>query len=174
MLARMRKTSFARWPCSVARTMDLLGDGWTPLILREAFYGLKRFDEFQSGLGIARNTLAERLRRLVGEGLLEKQLYQTEPRRYEYVLTEKGSDFFGVLAAMSGWGDRWLAGNEGPPVMFHHDPCGHDGGAEVVCAGCGETLRAEDTSMWIGPGYPTRLRRRPDVQRRFGLHDEWR
>ena len=79
----MRKTSFARWPCSVARTLDLLGDAWTPLVLREAFYGLKRFDEFQTGLGIARNTLAGRLRRLVDEGLLEKHLYQTEPRRYE-------------------------------------------------------------------------------------------
>lgn len=168
----MRKTSFARWPCSVARTLDLLGDAWTPLVLREAFYGLKRFDEFQTGLGIARNTLAGRLRRLVDEGLLEKHLYQTEPRRYEYVLTEKGSDFFGVLAAISGWGDRWLAGKEGPPVMFHHDSCGHDGGAEVVCAACGEPLRAADTSMTIGPGYPKRLQRRPDIRRRFGLDRE--
>ena len=169
MLAGMRKTSFARWPCSVARTMDLLGDAWTPLVLREAFYGLKRFDEFQAGLGIARNTLADRLRRLVDEGLLEKQLYQTDPRRYEYVLTEKGSDFFGVLAAISGWGDRWLAGKEGPPVTYHHDSCGQDAGAAVVCVACGEPLRAVDTSMRIGPGYPKRLQRRPDIRRRFGL-----
>ncbi|MFI5798670.1 winged helix-turn-helix transcriptional regulator [Streptomyces sp. NPDC051677] len=147
--------------------MDLLGDWWTPLVLREAFYGIRRFDEFQQELGIARNTLADRLRRLVDEGLLEKQLYQTEPRRYDYVLTEKGKDFFGVLAAMSRWGDRWLVADEGAPVIFHHDTCGHDARAEVVCAACGEPLRADETTMQMGPGYPERLKSRPDVQRRF-------
>jgi DNA-binding HxlR family transcriptional regulator len=147
--------------------MDLLGDWWTPLVLREAFYGIHRFDEFQRTLGIARNTLTDRLRRLVDEGLLEKRLYQSEPRRYDYVLTEKGNDFFGVLAAMSRWGDRWLAGDAGAPVTFHHEPCGHDTHAEVVCAECGEPLRAEDTSMRMGPGYPERLKDRPDVRRRF-------
>src|ERR1044072_1678691 len=105
----MRRTSFARWPCSIARTMDLLGDWWTPLVLREAFYGFSRFDEFQRALGIARNTLTDRLRRLVDEGLLEKRPYQDEPRRYDYVLTDKGREFFAVLAAMTASGDRWLA-----------------------------------------------------------------
>ncbi|GDY33382.1 winged helix-turn-helix transcriptional regulator [Gandjariella thermophila] len=147
--------------------MDLLGDWWTPLVLREAFYGIRRFDDFQRELGIARNTLTNRLRRLVDEGLLEKRLYQSEPRRYDYVLTEKGSDFFGVLAAMSRWGDRWLAGEEGPPVTFHHDACGRDSHAEVVCAACGKPMRAENTSMRMGPGYPQRLRSRSDAQRRF-------
>jgi DNA-binding HxlR family transcriptional regulator len=165
----MKRASFARWPCSIARAMDLLGDWWTPLVLREAFYGIRRFDEFQRELGIARNTLAARLRRLAGEGLLERQLYQREPARYEYVLTEKGRDFFGVLAAMSAWGDRWLAGEDGPPVVFRHESCGRDTGAEVVCAGCGEPMRAQDTTMRMGPGYPERLKSRPDVRRRFGL-----
>lgn len=149
--------------------MDLLGDAWTPLVLREAFYGVRRFDDFQSGLGIARNTLADRLGRLVDEGLLEKQPYQSEPRRYEYLLTEKGNDFFGVLAAISRWGDRWMAGDEGPPVVFHHDSCGQDVTADVVCATCGEPIRASDVSMRIGPGYPERLKKRPDVRRRFAL-----
>jgi len=148
--------------------MDLLGDWWTPLVLREAFYGIGRFDDFQRELGIARNTLTDRLRRLVDEGLLEKKLYQTEPRRYDYVLTEKGRDFFGVLAAMSRWGDRWLAGVEGAPITLHHDACGHDTRAEVVCAECGQPLRSEDTAMRMGPGYPERLKGRPDVRRRFG------
>jgi len=165
----MRKTSFARWPCSVARTMDLLGDAWTPLILREAFYGFRRFDDFQSGLGIARNTLADRLRRLVEAGVFEKRLYQTEPTRYEYVLTEMGNDFFGVIAAISAWGDRWLAGEQGPPVTFHHDSCGHDSGVDVVCTACGEPLRAADTTMRMGPGYPEALSRRPRIQQRFGV-----
>jgi len=126
--------------------MDLLGDWWTPLVLREAFYGIRRFDDFQRELSIARNTL---------------------PTRYGYVLTEKGRDFFGVLAALSRWGDRWLAGGEGPPIVFHHEPCGHDTHAEVACANCGDPMRAQDTTMRMGPGYPDRLKSRPDVQRRF-------
>lgn len=147
--------------------MDLLGDWWTPLVLREAFYGIRRFDEFQQSLGIARNTLTDRLRRLVDEGLMEKRAYQSEPVRYDYVLTEKGRDFFGVLAAMSRWGDRWLAGAEGVPVVLHHDRCGHDTCPEVVCAACKEPLRWDETSNRMGPGYPARLAERPDVQRRF-------
>ncbi|HEX4223388.1 MAG TPA: helix-turn-helix domain-containing protein [Pseudonocardiaceae bacterium] len=168
----MRRSSFARWPCSIARTMDLLGDWWTPLVLRECFYGIRRFDEFQQALGIARNTLADRLRKLVDEGLLIKQPYQREPVRYDYVLTEKGRDFFGVLAAMSRWGDRWLAGEEGAPIVFRHEPCGHATHAEVVCAECGETMTADNTMPRIGPGYPPKLATRPDVIERFGLtHD---
>lgn len=143
----MRKTSFARWPCSIARTVDLLGDAWTPLIVRDAFYGARRFDEFQTRLGIARNTLAERLRRLVDGGLMRKQLYQTEPHRYEYLLTDKGRDFFTVLAAMMQWGDRWLADEAGPPVIFHHHTCGNDTQPEMICAVCREPLDAENTSM---------------------------
>jgi DNA-binding HxlR family transcriptional regulator len=163
----MRRASFADWPCSIAQTVDLLGDGWTPLVMREAFYGIRRFDEFQHELGIPRNTLTDRLRRLVDEGLLEKEMYDSQPRRYEYLLTDKGRDFFGVLAAMSRWGDRWLAGDDGAPVIFHHATCAQDTHAEVVCAACMEPMRAEDTSMRIGPGYPERLKSRPEVQRRF-------
>ncbi|MEV6765928.1 helix-turn-helix domain-containing protein [Streptomyces sp. NPDC051105] len=164
----MKRTSFAKWPCSIARTVDLLGDHWTPLVVREAFYGIRRFDEFQQELGIARNTLTDRLRHLVDERILEKRLYEAEPPRYDYILTAKGRDLFAVLAAMSAWGDRWLAGERGVPVVFHHDACDHDTTAEVVCAQCRTPLRAEETSMRMGPGYPERLRQRPDVRRRFG------
>ena len=147
--------------------MDLLGDWWTPLVLREAFYGFQRFDEFQRALGIARNTLTDRLRRLVDEGLLEKRLYQEEPRRYDYVLTEKGREFFAVLAAMTAWGDRWLADPAGPPITFHHNACDHDTHAEVVCAHCKQPLHADDTAWQMGPGFPEKLKQRPDVRRRF-------
>ncbi len=147
--------------------MDLLGDWWTPLVLREAFYGIRRFDEFQESLGIARNTLTDRLRSLVDEGLMEKRAYQNVPVRYDYVLTEKGRDFYGVLAAMNRWGDRWLSGEGGVPVVLHHDRCGHDTHPEVVCATCKEPLRSEEVSNRMGPGYPARLAERPDVQRRF-------
>ncbi|WP_369248058.1 winged helix-turn-helix transcriptional regulator [Streptomyces sp. R41] len=164
----MRRTSFANWPCSIARTMDLLGDWWTPLVLREAFYDVRCFDAFQQSLGIARNTLAERLRRLVDEGLLEKKPYQSEPVRYEYLLTAKGRDFFGVLMAMNAWGDRWLAGEEGAPIVFRHERCGHEGHAEVVCSSCGEAMTAEDTRPRLGPGYPARLAERAEVRERFG------
>ncbi|MFE0100385.1 winged helix-turn-helix transcriptional regulator [Streptomyces sp. NPDC059009] len=164
----MRRTSFAHWPCSIARTMDLLGDWWTPLVLREAFYGVRRFDGFQQSLGVARNTLADRLRRLVDEGLLEKRPYQTEPVRHDYVLTEKGRDFYGVLMAMNAWGDRWLADEQGPPVVFRHEPCGHTSRPEVVCADCGDPMTPANTSARLGPGYPARLAGRPDVRERFG------
>lgn len=147
--------------------MDLLGDWWTPLVLREAFYGITRFDGFQQELGIARTTLAERLRRLVDAGLMEKRAYETAPVRHDYVLTEKGRDFFGVLAAMNAWGNRWLSGDEGAPVVFEHDRCGHVGDAAVVCAGCGEPLTADAVRPRTGPGYPPRLAARPDVRARF-------
>jgi DNA-binding HxlR family transcriptional regulator len=163
----MKRTSFANWPCSVARTMNLLGDWWTPLVLREAFYGINRFDRFQTELGIARNTLADRLTRLVEEGLLGKEQYQADPVRYEYVLTDKGRDFYPVLAAMSAWGDTWLDKGAGPPIVFHHRTCDHDTTAKVVCSHCGEPLASDDIEHRMGPGYPARIAERPDVQARF-------
>lgn len=163
----MKRTSFANWPCSVARTVSLLGDWWTPLVLREVFYGIHRFDQFQSELGIARNTLTDRLNRLVEEGLLHKEPYQTDPVRHEYLLTEKGKDFYPVLAAMSAWGDRWLDKGAGPPIIFHHRECGHDSHAEVVCSECGQPLTSDNVEHRMGPGYPERIAKRPDVQARF-------
>lgn len=156
MVGRMKRTSFAQWPCSIARTMDIIGDGWTALVLREAFYGIRRFEEFQIVLGVARNTLTDRLARLVDEGLLAKQQYEDRPVRYEYVLTAKGKDFFPVLAAIAQWGDRWLAGDEGPPAIFHHTVCGHDTVAQITCDVCGEALRVKDVSVRVGPSYPPR------------------
>src|SRR4051812_23990934 len=163
----MRRTSFEGWPCSIARTADLLGDGWTLVLLREAFYGETRFDRFIETLGIPRNTLTDRLTRLVEAGMLDKQPYQSEPARHDYVLTEKGADFFGVLAALNAWGDRWLAGEQGAPVLMHHDSCDHDAAAQVVCGHCREPLSSADVTARPGPGYPARLLEQPLVQRRF-------
>jgi DNA-binding HxlR family transcriptional regulator len=163
----VRRTSFGGWPCSIARTVDLLGDGWTLLVLREVFYGESRFDGFVQSLGIARNTLNDRLSTLVDAGLLEKRPYQSDPVRHDYVPTEKGSDFFGVLAAINTWGDRWLADEAGAPVIIHHGLCDSDVSARVVCDGCGEPLRAVDAAVRPGPGYPPRLLEHPDVRRRF-------
>ncbi|MFJ9712867.1 winged helix-turn-helix transcriptional regulator [Streptomyces sp. NPDC101234] len=163
----MRRTSFAQWPSSIARTTDLLGDAWTPLVLSEAFCGIRRFSAFQETLGIPRNTLTDRLRRLVEEALLEKRPYQTRPVRYDYVLTEKGRDFHGVLLVMNRWGDRWLAGEAGPPMVMRHDDCGRQSHAEVVCAACGEPMTPDNTQPLTGPGYPVRPAERPDARARF-------
>ena len=131
----MRRTRFDEWPCPIARTTDLIGDWWTPLVLREAFFGSRRFDEFQQALGIGRNVLAARLRRLVAEGLLERRLYQERPRRYEYVLSESGRDFLGVLAALMRWGDRWLGGGATTATLVHA-PCGTELHQAFWCPTC--------------------------------------
>ncbi|MFL6089808.1 MAG: winged helix-turn-helix transcriptional regulator [Aeromicrobium sp.] len=164
----MKRTSFAKWPCGIARTVDVIGDGWTPLVLREAYYGTTRFDEFERVLGIGRNVLSQRLGRLLDEGLLEREAYQQNPPRYDYVLTAKGRELFPVLAAMMAWGDKWLAPADGPPVLLRHTTCGHDARAEVVCADCGEPLELADVQPHLGPGFPERLRESAMAMGRFG------
>lgn len=132
--------------------MDLLGDQWTLLVLREAFMGVRRFDRFQAELGIARNTLTERLDRLTGAGLLERVRYQDRPARYEYPLTEMGRDFFPVLASIIRWGDQWLADPEGPPRLLRHLDCGETTTALVNCAHCGGAMTGHNVVMEPGPG----------------------
>jgi DNA-binding HxlR family transcriptional regulator len=132
--------------------MDLLGDQWTLLVLREAFNGIRRFDRFQAELGIARNTLTERLDRLTGAGLLDRVRYQDRPARYEYPLTEMGRDFFPVLAAIIRWGDQWLADPAGPPTLVRHLDCDEPTSAAVSCAHCGGDLTADRVVMEPGPG----------------------
>jgi DNA-binding HxlR family transcriptional regulator len=115
----MRRTRFDDWPCPIARTTDLVGDWWTPIIMREAFLGARRFDEFQERLGVPRAVLTQRLTRLVEEGMLEKHAYEERPPRYEYRLTDKGRAFWDVLAAMWRWGSDWLwPDGDGPPTML--------------------------------------------------------
>jgi DNA-binding HxlR family transcriptional regulator len=154
----VKRTSFANWPCSIARTVDLIGDGWTPMVLREAFYGTTRFDDFERALGIGRNVLSQRLGRLVEEGVLERRAYQQNPLRHDYVVTTKGRELFPVLAAMMAWGDRWLAPADGPPVLLQHVSCGHDARAEVVCGECHQPLELDQVRLHLGPGFPDRLR----------------
>ncbi|HXN86631.1 MAG TPA: helix-turn-helix domain-containing protein [Candidatus Binataceae bacterium] len=114
----MRRTRFDRWPCPIARTTDLIGDWWTPLVMREAFSGKRRFEDFQRALGVPRAVLTKRLDRLVDNGLLKKVAYQEHPPRYEYRLTEKGRAFWDVLAAMWRWGSDWLWDSKGMPIMM--------------------------------------------------------
>jgi DNA-binding HxlR family transcriptional regulator len=117
----VRRTRFDDWPCPIARATDLIGDWWTPLVMRQAFQGMRRFDDIQQALDIPRAVLAQRLNRLVDEGLFERRQYEERPPRYEYRLTAKGFAFWGVIAAMWRWGDDWLFDEptEGPnPLML--------------------------------------------------------
>ncbi len=121
----MRRTRFDDAPCPIARTADLIGDWWTPMVMREAFLGRRRFDEFQQALALSRGVLAQRLARLVDEGLLARRLYQERPPRHEYVLTEKGRAFYPVLAAMWRWGSDWLwQDGEHPPIELYDKETG--------------------------------------------------
>ena len=119
----MRRTRFEDAPCPIARTTDLMGDWWTPMVMREAFLGRRRFDEFQKALTVSRGVLAKRLSRLVDEGLLEKHAYEARPPRFEYLLTEKGRAFYSVLAAMWRFGEDWLfnEGSEPPLQLFDRE-----------------------------------------------------
>ncbi len=118
----MRRTRFDRWPCPIARATDLIGDWWTPLVLREAFAGRRRFEDFQRALGVPRAVLAKRLDRLVEEGLMKKVPYEDRPARFEYRLTDKGRAFWDVLAAMWRWGSDWLwRDGESPLILVDHE-----------------------------------------------------
>ncbi len=126
-------------PCSVARTLLILGDKWTFLILRETFFGIRRYEELRTRLGIATNILRDRLSRLTEQGILVKRLYQESPERFEYRLTEKGKDFYGPFIAMMRWGDRWLSGGR-PPLRLRHRDCDRDFSALLVCDHCHQEL----------------------------------
>ena len=135
----MRRTSFQGINCSVAQTLEVVGEWWTMLIIRDAFLGVTRFDRFHERLGISRNILTDRLDNLVEHGVLERRPYQENPVRYDYALTEKGQDLWLVLAAMRQWGDKWEA-PDGPPVVLSHDSCGHLSEVVPTCSHCGETV----------------------------------
>jgi DNA-binding HxlR family transcriptional regulator len=132
--------------CSIAAAMEILGERWTFLILREAFYGVRRFSDMQRNLGIARNILSARLQTLVNSGIFERRLYQEEPERYEYRLTTAGRDLYPSIVTLMRWGDEHLAGELGPPVVLRHNLCGHEADPMLVCSHCGEELRPRDVT----------------------------
>jgi DNA-binding HxlR family transcriptional regulator len=130
--------------CSIARTLEIVGEKWALLAVREVFLGNRRFDEMVRRTGAPRDTLAARLRTLVGGGILERRQYSEHPARYEYRLTEAGRDLYPVIAALMRWGDKHLAGKDGPPLVVAHR-CGHRLVAQMVCEACGEPLDPRDT-----------------------------
>jgi DNA-binding HxlR family transcriptional regulator len=160
----MKRSAFSHHPCSIARALDVAGEWWTPLILRDVAYGVRRFRALQEDLGISANVLADRLDALLAAGILEAVVYQQRPRRHEYRLTQKGAELLPALLALMRWGDRWMwPGGQGP-VRVLHDDCGHDVRVQLRCEQCerevaADELRAEprwpleaDASSLPGPG----------------------
>jgi len=140
----MKRTDFEGMKCSIAQTLNLIGEWWTPLILRDIFYGIRRFEGLLTHLGISRNILTDRLQTLVDNGILERKLYQQNPERYEYMLTERGIDLYPILISLMAWGDRWLPDAEGPPVELIHKECGKPASPEIVCSHCHKAITARN------------------------------
>ncbi len=143
----MRWDSLAKEDCSLARSLAVLGDRWTLLVLREAFLRVRRFEEFEANLKIARRVLSERLALLVEHGVLAKVPYQERPVRHEYQLTEKGLALYPVILSMVHWGDKYYAGKAGPPLLHTHVTCGHDFRSVLSCSECGEAVNAREVRV---------------------------
>jgi DNA-binding HxlR family transcriptional regulator len=147
----MQRTNFGGMACSIARTLDVIGEPWSPLILRDVWVGLSRFEQIQADLGISRKVLTERLNHLVDQGVIERHRYDQRPR-HEYRLTEKGTELVDLLMVMAGWGDKWLSGEAGPPVLYRHHACGEVSSVDLRCAHCGEPMHANDVDPLARPG----------------------
>lgn len=136
----MPRKSLSHLDCSVANTVEMVSDAWTVLILRDAFQGVRRFDQFVDSLGIARNTLSDRLERLIAAGIMRTEPYQDHPVRYEYRLTDKGKDLFDVLMTLWAFGERWNPPQAPGRQRAIHADCGHEADAVAHCGHCGERL----------------------------------
>jgi DNA-binding HxlR family transcriptional regulator len=147
--------------CSLAGALEVIGERWSLLIIRDVFLGLRRFDEIQAELGIARNVLHTRLTRLIDQGVLERVPYQDRPPRYEYRLTEKGLDLWPTIVSLMQWGNRYAVPG-GPPVLLEHRGCGGMVDEHRMCDRCGARLSVRDARALPGPGatpeHPLRLR----------------
>lgn len=141
--------------CSIAKALEVIGERWSLLIVRDVMNGRRRFDDLQKGLGIARNVLSTRLQRLVEEDILERRPYQESPPRYEYFLTEKGLDLWPALVALLAWGDRHSPSPGGPPMLIVHKECGGEVNDRGACESCGKVLNARDARALPGPGLRT-------------------
>lgn len=149
----MKRVSFDDMSCSIARSLDVVGEWWTPLIVREVFFGHRRFEEIRASLGISRNILTDRLNRLVEEGILVRHDIGQVGTRHEYRLTDKGIDLHGVLVALMQWGDRWMPDPKGPPTQLVHLPCGEVTHPVMTCDHCGEEVTARSVRAVRGPGW---------------------
>lgn len=157
----MARKSLQHLECAVANTVEMVNDAWTVLVLRDAFLGVRRFDEFVNDLGIARNVLTDRLGRLLANGMLETSLYQEHPPRHEYRLTEQGKDLFDVLMTLWSYGERWKPPADPDRQKVIHVSCGQEAHAVAHCGNCGERLTRRDVR--IEPVLPVVQGRTPEV-----------
>lgn len=153
----MRWEELEQQPCSLARTLSVVGDRWTLLVLRESFLGTRRFDEFEKRLGITRHVLADRLKKLVESGVLNKVAYQQRPLREDYRLSDKGRDLYPAIMALVHWGDRYMSGPEGAPIRHIHRNCGQPIHGVLVCSDCGEPLQPRDVQLEEAPALKGQL-----------------
>jgi DNA-binding HxlR family transcriptional regulator len=148
----MRWSELADERCSIARTVSVIGDRWTLLILRDCFLRIRRFDDFEARLGVTRHILADRLRKLVDAGVLEKVPYGDRPVRHEYRLTQKGLDLYPVMMSIVHWGDMHTAGKAGRPLLHQHLACGHQFDPVLTCSVCAEAVEPRQVRVLPGPG----------------------
>jgi DNA-binding HxlR family transcriptional regulator len=151
----MRKASFADMHCSIAQSLEVVGEWWTLLILRDAFLGVRRFEDFVERLGISRNVLTIRLDSLVAAGILERRPYDEGRGRYDYLLTDKGRALWPVMTALRQWGDEWIYGDGNEPLLIEHRSCGRITTGQMTCSACGEALDVRSVRALPGPGGTT-------------------
>jgi DNA-binding HxlR family transcriptional regulator len=148
----MLRNDYESQSCSIAGALEVVGERWSLLIVRDVLLGLRRFDELQAHLGIARNVLQTRLRRLQEHGVIERLPYQQHPVRHEYRLTEKGLDLWPTIVALMKWGDRYATPEGGPAVVIEHRGCGGAVDEHRICERCGAKLKVRDAVGRPGPG----------------------
>ena len=148
----MRWDALSEERCSIARTVSVIGDRWTLLILRDCFLQIRRFDDFEARLGVTRHILADRLKKLVAEGVLAKVPYQARPTRYEYRLSDKGRALHPVMMSLVHWGDTHMAGEAGRPLLHRHTACNCDFDPVLACSACGQAVTAREVQVRPGPG----------------------
>ena len=149
---RMLGRTYDEQVCSVARALEVVGERWTLLVIRDSMTGVRRFEDFQRSLAVSRPVLTERLARLVDEGVLERRRYQERPERFEYRLTPKGRGLWKVIAHLMMWGDEHYPAEGGPPRLLEHRGCGGAVDGHLRCERCGGDLEAGDTRLVPGPG----------------------
>jgi DNA-binding HxlR family transcriptional regulator len=141
----MRWAEIADSRCSIARALSVVGDRWTLLLIREAFLGARRFEDYRENTGAARHLVSERLSLLVEQGVLDRVQYQDRPVRFEYTLTDKGKDLYPVILSLLAWGDRWMAHKDGPSLALVHQPCGATLTPQLRCPRCARRIDPSDT-----------------------------
>jgi DNA-binding HxlR family transcriptional regulator len=150
-----RTADYSRESCTIAATLEVIGDPWTLLVIRDAFNGVRRFEQWQERLGVARNVLAARLKTLTKHGVLEPQAYSERPLRHEYVLTRKGKDLYAVLLTLHGWGAKHLYMESDSGISFIHKTCGQELEPTLACACCGAVVKPRDLEIHKKSGHPT-------------------